>query len=82
MPCPHPPTTPEQVGATTREGARAMYLASPHLIPCPHTDPAYQWIPKTWCEKRCKHGKWQKKSPRLEPGASSHNLMTDEVPNE
>lgn len=79
MTCPHQPTTPEQVGATTREAARAMYQAHPGLIPCVHTDPPYQWIPRTWCAERCRGGEWQKKSPRLAPRASSHNLFHHEV---
>lgn len=84
MTCPNPPTAPEQVGAQTREGARAMYESSPHLIACPNTTPPYQWIYRGWCKTRCRNGQWTQKSPRLQPrakGKSSHNLITHEVNN-
>lgn len=59
MTCPNPPTAPEQVGASTREAARAMYERSPHLIACPNTTPPYMWIYREWCETRCRDGVWQ-----------------------
>ena len=51
--CPYRPKSPEQIGYTTPEAARAAYLRYPHLRPCPFTKPPWQWLHVEWCKTRC-----------------------------